>query len=143
MQANTSFETDIAELIWDDRYRYRVDGVVRDGELQDTWRRVAQALSRQERQERQEWERRFFSLLQDFRFLPGGRILAGAGTEFDVTLFNCFVMGTIEDSMAGIFEALKEGALTMQLGGGVGYDFCGSGTACARRCCRPRRAAAP
>ena len=123
MQANTSFETDIAELIWDDRYRYRVDGVVRDGELQDTWRRVAQALSRQERQERQEWERRFFSLLQDFRFLPGGRILAGAGTEFDVTLFNCFVMGTIEDSMAGIFEALKEGALTMQLGGGVGYDF--------------------
>ena len=117
------FETDIAELIWDDRYRYRVDGVVRDRELQDTWRRVAHALAGQERQERQEWERRFFSLLQDFRFLPGGRILAGAGTEFDVTLFNCFVMGTIEDSMAGIFEALKEGALTMQLGGGVGYDF--------------------
>ena len=66
------FETDIAELIWDDRYRYRVDGVVRDRELQDTWRRVAHALAGQERQERQEWERRFFSLLQDFRFLPAG-----------------------------------------------------------------------
>jgi ribonucleoside-diphosphate reductase alpha chain len=59
----------------------------------------------------------------DCRFLPGGRILAGAGTDLDVTLFNCFVMGRIDDSMEGIFDALKEGALTMQHGGGVGYDF--------------------
>ena len=69
------------------------------------------------------WEAQFYSILEDFRFLPGGRILAGAGTERDVTLFNCFVMGTIEDSMDGIFAALKEGAITMQAGGGVGYDF--------------------
>ena len=40
-----------------------------------------------------------------------------------VTLFNCFVMGTIPDSMGGIFEQLKEAALTMQQGGGIGYDF--------------------
>jgi ribonucleoside-diphosphate reductase alpha chain len=40
-----------------------------------------------------------------------------------VTLFNCFVMGTIPDSMGGIFDMLKEAALTMQQGGGIGYDF--------------------
>ena len=55
--------------------------------------------------------------------MPGGRIQAGAGTARQVTLFNCFVMGTIADSMDGIFDALKEGAVTMQQGGGVGYDF--------------------
>src|SRR6201996_6647540 len=52
-----------------------------------------------------------------------GRILAGAGTERSVTLFNCFVMGTIGDSMDGIFSALREAALTLQQGGGIGYDF--------------------
>ena len=60
---------------------------------------------------------------QDFRFLPAGRILAGAGTGRNVTLFNCFVMGTIPDDMGGIFEHLREAALTMQQGGGIGYDF--------------------
>ena len=73
--------------------------------------------------DRVEWERRFLDILQDFQFLPGGRIQAGAGTDRDVTLFNCFVMGTIEDSIPGIFRALEEGAVTMQRGGGVGYDF--------------------
>jgi len=67
------------------------------------------------------WEERFFSALQDFKFLPGGRIHAGAGTPRHVTLFNCFVMGTIEDSIPGIFRALQEGALTMQQGGGIGW----------------------
>ena len=117
------FETEISQLIWDSRYRYRVDGVVRDVRVEDSWRRVAQALAGVEPNKPQHWERLFFELLADFRFLPGGRILAGAGTGFDVTLFNCFVMGRIEDSMEGIFDALKEGALTMQQGGGVGYDF--------------------
>ena len=61
--------------------------------------------------------------MEDFRFLPAGRILAGAGAERNVTLFNCFVMGDIPDDMTGIFENLKEAALTMQQGGGIGYDF--------------------
>ena len=62
-------------------------------------------------------------MLQSFRFLPAGRILASAGTDYGATLFNCFVMGSIDDSMAGIFERLKESALTMQRGGGIGCDF--------------------
>jgi ribonucleoside-diphosphate reductase alpha chain len=49
--------------------------------------------------------------------------LAGTGTERDVTLFYCFVMDAIPDDMNGIFESLKEAALTMQQGGDIGYDF--------------------
>ena len=55
--------------------------------------------------------------------MPAGRIIAGSGTARNVTLFNCFVMGVIPDSMSGIFDMLKEAALTMQQGGGIGYDF--------------------
>src|SRR6201999_3262894 len=65
----------------------------------------------------------FAAALTGHKFLPAGRILAGAGTGRAVTLFNCFVMGTITDSMDGIFSALREAALTLQQGGGIGYDF--------------------
>ncbi len=113
----------IARHIWDTKYRWREAGAVRDARVEDTWRRVADALAGAEADDRAGWARRFRDALADFKFLPGGRILAGAGTAHRVTLFNCFVMGLIEDSMDGIFDALKEGALTMQQGGGVGYDF--------------------
>ncbi|HSF42224.1 MAG TPA: ribonucleotide reductase N-terminal alpha domain-containing protein, partial [Thermoanaerobaculia bacterium] len=110
--------TKVSRHVWETRYR-----AGQERSLEDTWRRVAGALAAVEPRDRGAWEERFHSALRDFRFLPGGRILAGAGTPLRVTLFNCFVMGLIEDSMDGIFEALKEGALTMQQGGGVGYDF--------------------
>ncbi|NWG38881.1 MAG: ribonucleoside-diphosphate reductase, adenosylcobalamin-dependent, partial [Hydrogenophilaceae bacterium] len=115
--------TDISRHIWDSKYRFRREDGTGDACIEDTWRRVARALAGVEPHDREAWEVRFYSALEDFKFLPGGRILAGAGTGHRVTLFNCFVMGRIEDSMDGIFEALKEGALTMQQGGGVGYDF--------------------
>jgi len=117
------FEIAISHDIWDSRYRYRAPDGRGDRSVLDSWQRVAAALAAVEKADRSRWERDFLDLLQDFRFLPGGRILAGAGTGLDVTLFNCFVMGPVEDSMEGIFDALKEGALTMQQGGGVGYDF--------------------
>jgi len=117
------FNTDIARHIWDSKYRYRDGERLHDHTLPDTWRRVALALARQERGDVHAWEQRFYAILDNFRFLPGGRILAGSGTVRNVTLFNCFVMGSIEDSLDGIFDALKEGALTMQQGGGIGYDF--------------------
>ncbi len=113
------FELEISRWVWENKYR-------RQGEesLDATWWRVARALAAVEVPERRDhWARRFHAILTDFRFLPGGRILAGAGTGRRVTLFNCFVMGRIDDSLDGIFDALKEGALTMQQGGGVGYDF--------------------
>ncbi len=94
-----------------------------EGDITDTWGRIARALAVPETRDRAAWEQRFYDALEGFKFLPGGRIQAGAGTARRVTLFNCFVMGRVEDSIDGIFTALKEGALTMQQGGGVGYDF--------------------
>jgi ribonucleoside-diphosphate reductase alpha chain len=117
------FIAEISRHIWDSKYRFRDGDAVHDRTVDDTWRRIARALAGAENGDRVEWEQRFYQVLRDFRFLPGGRIQAGAGTGRRVTLFNCFVMGTIEDSMDGIFDGLKEGALTMQQGGGVGYDF--------------------
>ncbi|MGW8248885.1 MAG: ribonucleotide reductase N-terminal alpha domain-containing protein, partial [Acidiferrobacterales bacterium] len=114
---------DISGFIWDRKYRYRKASQIIDVDLGATWRRVAHALATAEPTDPAVWEQMFYNALEDFRFLPGGRILAGAGTDNEVTLYNCFVMGRIEDSLDGIFDALKEGALTMQYGGGVGYDF--------------------
>jgi ribonucleoside-diphosphate reductase alpha chain len=117
------FSTLVAEQIWDTKYRYRDGDAIHDQTIEDTWRRVADAVAGVEEHYQENWAELFYRTLEGFRFLPGGRILAGAGTRHDVTLFNCFVMGLIDDSMDGIFDALKEGALTMQQGGGVGYDF--------------------
>ena len=113
----------ISQQIWDMKYRLKgADGAVVDAALEDTWRRVARSLASVEA-EPEVWEEKFYGALEGFRFLPAGRIIAGAGTDRRVTLFNCFVMGTIPDDMAQIFENLKEAALTMQQGGGIGYDF--------------------
>ena len=121
--ADDFFTTDISRHIWDSKYRLRDGEAILDETLDDSWWRVANALAAIEPDNQAHWAKRFHRLMQGFRFLPGGRILAGAGTQRRVTLFNCFVMGTIEDSLEGIFSALKEGAVTMQAGGGVGYDF--------------------
>ncbi|PVV11167.1 MAG: ribonucleoside-diphosphate reductase, adenosylcobalamin-dependent [gamma proteobacterium symbiont of Ctena orbiculata] len=119
----TPFQSEIARFIWDSKYRYRQQGRPVDDTIDDTWQRVVQGVAGIELQQQAAWRRRFLNILQDFSFLPGGRILAGTGVAHDVTLFNCFVMGQVEDSLEAIFQALKEGALTMQQGGGVGYDF--------------------
>jgi len=116
------FAADISRHIWETKYRY-TDGGQPEHAITDTWRRVAHTLASVERENAPAWEEEFLGILQEFKFLPGGRILAGAGTAHKVTLFNCFVMGAIEDSIPGIFRALQEGALTMQEGGGIGLDF--------------------
>ena len=113
----------ISQQIWDMKYRLkRSDGRPVDKTIADTWRRLARFLAAPEN-DPGFWESRFYEALEDFRFLPAGRILSGAGSGRKVTLFNCFVMGDIADDMTGIFESLKEAALTMQQGGGIGYDF--------------------
>ena len=117
------FDAAIAEQIWDMKYRLKdADGTAIDKTVEDTWARIAKDLASVET-DKELWEKEFYSALEDFKFLPAGRITAGAGTNRKVTLFNCFVMGTIPDDMEGIFNMLKEAALTMQQGGGIGYDF--------------------
>ncbi|MEO0994065.1 MAG: adenosylcobalamin-dependent ribonucleoside-diphosphate reductase [Pseudomonadota bacterium] len=119
----TDFAAPIAEQIWDMKYRLKDPaGTSIDATLTDTQERVATALAAAEDAPQAHAEA-FRKALEGFRYLPAGRILAGAGTGRSVTLFNCFVMGTVPDSMEGIFVALKEAALTMQHGGGIGYDF--------------------
>jgi len=113
----------ISRQIWDAKYRLKAaDGTPIDATIEDSWRRAARALAAAEAQPA-DWEDKFYAALEDFRFLPAGRILSGAGSDRRVTLFNCFVMGAIEDDLGSIFAHLREAALTLQQGGGIGYDF--------------------
>ena len=106
-----SFDVALAEEIWTAKYRFRTDRGDGDSSFAETAQRVAQAVAAAEAPEvRGLWSERFRHAIEDFRFIPAGRVLAGAGTERSVTLFNCFVMGTIPDSLNGIFEHLKEAA---------------------------------
>ncbi|HEX6603521.1 MAG TPA: adenosylcobalamin-dependent ribonucleoside-diphosphate reductase [Sphingomicrobium sp.] len=119
-----SFEVALAEEIWTAKYRFNSEEGDSDRSFAETAARVARAVAQAEPPDtRAMWEEKFRSAVEDFRFIPAGRVLAGAGTERAVTLFNCFVMGEVPDSLDGIFEHLKEAALTMQQGGGVGMDF--------------------
>lgn len=123
----SDFAARISEQIWDLKYRLKTpDGRAIDAILEDTFWRVARAVAAPEKggkRTRERWATRFYDAISDFGFLPAGRILAGAGTGRAVTLFNCFVMGRIEDDLGSIFDGVKEAALTMQQGGGIGHDF--------------------
>jgi ribonucleoside-diphosphate reductase alpha chain len=124
-----TFLAPISEEIWRTKYRFRGDQASADGAgetLAGTFRRVAEAAAAAEKggkRVRARWADRFYDAISDFGFVPAGRILAGAGTGRAVTLFNCFVMGRIADDLGSIFENVKEAALTMQQGGGIGHDF--------------------
>ncbi|WP_333794713.1 adenosylcobalamin-dependent ribonucleoside-diphosphate reductase [Hyphomicrobium sp.] len=125
MRDAPTFLAPISEEIWQRKYRFEGDAA-RDETLADTFRRVAGAAASAEKggkRGRARWAERFYEAMADFGFVPAGRILAGAGTGRAVTLFNCFVMGRIEDDLGSIFENVKEAALTMQQGGGIGHDF--------------------
>ncbi len=114
----------ISQQIWDAKYRFSPPGGNADQSIEETWARVARAAAAAEpEQDRDTWEARFFDAMADFAFIPAGRVLAGAGTGRDVTLFNCFVMGEIGDDMGSIFANVREAALTLQQGGGIGHDF--------------------
>ncbi len=115
---------DISRKIWEEKYRFQTAPDQAEGGIEQSWRRVARAAAAAEPEHaRGKWEAAFHAALSGFGFLPAGRILAGAGTGRRVTLFNCFVMGRIEDDMTSIFDGVKEAALTMQQGGGIGCDF--------------------
>jgi ribonucleoside-diphosphate reductase alpha chain len=135
---NQTFPQPICEQIWNGKYRLTTpnEAIADDMSVEDTWRRIAKACAVATPEiygdakgvpdlaiYQNQWEQHFYEALENFSFLPAGRITAGAGSGRNVTLFNCYVMGTIPDDMAGIFEMLKEAALTMQQGGGIGYDF--------------------
>jgi ribonucleoside-diphosphate reductase alpha chain len=113
-------DNELSRQVWRSKYQYRGTA---ETSIEATWARVARALARVEPRDQPTWEKDFTRVLEHFKFLPAGRILAGAGTSYHTTLFNCFVMGFVEDSLEGIFDRLKDAAVTMQWGGGIGCDF--------------------
>lgn len=118
--AETRFDQPISKQIWNDKYRFGTA----EQTVADTWWRVACDLATPEAShDRAQVAESFFRAMQDFRLLPAGRILAGAGTGRDVTLYNTFVMQTLPDSVEGIMDTMKDAALTMKMGGGLGFDF--------------------
>ena len=91
----------------------------------EMWERVSKELSTVESTDdkKKEWEERFRWLLSDFRFVPGGRIMFGAGQKRRSSLINCYVIPVKEDSLEAIFDWCKEAARTYSLGGGLGTDI--------------------
>ena len=124
MDAATLPDTDeclppVAHTIWDMKYRFKErDGAPVDRTMDDTRKRVARALAGNDTEAKM-----FMDAMRGWKFLPAGRILAGAGTDRMVTLINCYVLGRIDDSLTGILDGLKDAAATMQAGGGIGHDF--------------------
>lgn len=117
--------SEIAESIWDGKYRFKTEGGPIDVSVSDTFNRIAVAIAAAETTpaDRIKWGNAFYDAMKNFEFIPAGRIIAGAGTGRGVTLFNCFVMGTIADDLYEIQQALCESAMTMKEGGGIGNDF--------------------
>ncbi len=118
------WDSEISSMIWEKKYKYQGSpDIPADKSIEDTWNRIAVAVSAHEKNSART-KREFLEILEGFRFLPGGRIIANAGTaRSSVTMFNCYVMNTIEDSIEGIFDSVKEAAVTQKQGGGVGFDF--------------------
>jgi ribonucleoside-diphosphate reductase alpha chain len=149
MTTHTALTEAISQQIWRTEYRYWPPAGGGDRTVEDTWRRIAIALAAVEAKDQDPWAERFYGILAGFRFLPAGRIQAGAGTPHQVTLFHCFVMGVVEDSIESIFDNLKEGAITLQQGAASGPSprdpsrSCMCGTPCAPPCCPPAPGAAP
>lgn len=118
------FDQPIAFQIWSAKYRYLSKGRVVDTTVEDTWNRVASGLSRVENPADQiRVQSSFYEAMASYKLLPAGRILSGCGTDRHVTLSNTFVMRTIPDSLIGVMDTIKDAALTMQMGGGIGFDF--------------------
>ncbi len=117
--------TGVAEKVFLDRYSLK-DSAGRPIEKtpEEMWKRVAKAVAEvEDKNNQKKWEKDFFWAMKDFKYIPGGRILAGAGTGFAVTFYNCFVIPSPKDSRDGILETLKQMVEIMARGGGVGINL--------------------
>jgi len=89
------------------------------------WSRVAKTIANQENfpEAKALWEEKFYWALEGFKFIPGGRVLTGAGSKGDVTFYNCFVLPSPKDSRGGIMDSVKSMIEIMARGGGVGVNL--------------------
>ncbi len=117
--------TGISEKVFLDRYSLKdKTGKPLEKKPEEMWSRIAKAAATVEKKSKQKkWEKEFYSILKDFKYVPGGRILSGAGTGFAVSFYNCFVIPSPKDSRGGILETLKQMIEIMARGGGVGINL--------------------
>lgn len=118
----------IRQKVFLDRYSLKdQEGNALEQTPDEMWARVAKGIAGVEKTpaDKKKWEKKFYDVMDGFKFLPGGRILAGAGTGFDVTYFNCFVIPNPPDSRGGIMENLTQMIEIMAHGGGVGLNLSG------------------
>ncbi len=116
---------DLSQKVFLDRYSLKDGkGAPTEKTPEQMWKRVAKAVAEIEKPEdRKKWEQEYYFAMKDFKYIPGGRILAGAGTGFAVTYYNCFVIPSPKDSRDGILETLKQMVEIMARGGGVGINL--------------------
>jgi len=114
----------ISHHIWSLKYRSSTHDGSSEVSIEETWQRVAGALSAVEpTATRQARTREFFDAMQDFKLLPAGRILTAAGRDDNQTMINTFVMAEFDDTVDGVMKVAHEAAVTMRMGGGIGFDF--------------------
>ena len=102
----------ISQQIWEDRYRKNNET------LEDNLKRVANYIATN----KEEYEQ-FYNVMNEGLFYPAGRTMSNAGIGRDLTMNNCFTLNLVPDSMEGIYEYVKYGAMTQKAGGGTGYNF--------------------
>ncbi len=117
--------TGIRQKVFLDRYALKdKDGALLEKTPEEMWRRVAWGISQNEKKKDQShWEKEFYRVMEDFKFVPAGRILSGAGTNYQVTYFNCFVIPSPKDSRDGILDSLKQLVEIQSRAGGVGLNL--------------------
>ena len=117
--------TGIRQTVFLDRYALKDEaGKPMEKTPEEMWKRIAHAIASVEpKDKRQKWEDKFYNAMSDFVFVPGGRILSGAGTGYNVTFYNCFVIPSPHDSRGGILKTLTQMVEIMSRGGGVGINL--------------------
>jgi len=115
----------VAEKVFLDRYSKKdIKGNPMETEPEEMWRRIADSVAEVEKPtHRSKWADSFYEAMDQFKYVPGGRILAGAGTGYSVTYYNCFVLPSPKDSRGGILNTLGEMIEIMARGGGVGINL--------------------
>ncbi len=115
----------VREKVFLDRYSVKdKEGNPIEKTPEEMWKRVAKGIASVEKKsKRAYWQDTFYKAMEDFKFVPGGRVLAGAGTGYGVTFYNCFVIPSPPDSRDGILDNLKAMIEIMARGGGVGVNI--------------------
>lgn len=116
----------LRETVFLDRYSLRDEkGDPIEKYPEQMWARVAKGIAQFEDgvENQKKWEAEFYNVMKDFKFVPGGRILSGAGTGYEVTFFNCYVIPSPHDSRGGIMENITQTVEIQSRAGGVGVNL--------------------